>query len=184
MWASSSGRATRRAPTLRARRAAPWLAACSAAAGCSLILDFGGSSESEDAGSPDASAPSACDRLEPNDSLETARTIDPDVYELGLCHGTEADFFAFSIGSGQELAIDVAFEADEGRHDLELELYDREDEESLETAESENGAVAIQRGGDATDALDPGEYAVEVRMSESVADPLEEALYELTLAID
>ena len=153
-----------------------------AAAGCSLILDFSGSAEAEDAGAPDASPLEACDRYEPNDTLAEAASLDPGTYSLGLCDGDTADFWAFEIDEGSSLRVELQFEAEAGRRVLDLRLFNRTSEAELQEVSSASGEAILERSAALGNALPAGAYAVEVFLSETVTDPDPAILYDLELS--
>ena len=153
-----------------------------AVAGCSLVLDFGGSTESVDAGVPDAAALAACERYEPNNTLEQAHSLEPNTYALGLCEGDPADFFAFDLDADSSLRIALSFEFEEGRRNLEFRLHDRDEATVIDTVSSTGGEASLERSPGRGDPLPAGAYAVEVYPDPAVTDPAPEVLYDLTLS--
>jgi hypothetical protein len=98
-----------------------------AAAGCSLLLDFGDPIEGAvDAAPPDASE-AACGFGEPNDSVETAFALEAgSAGPAAICAqgaDPDADFFGFQVDGTQDVTIRILFDAGDGSGDLKLNLY-------------------------------------------------------------
>lgn len=185
-FGSARQMATETAPGRRRLRGGVLAAAPTALAGCSLLLDFGGSAESDaDAGAPDADRiGQACERYEPNESIEDAPALAPGAYELGLCDGTEADFFTFEVDGSEDVTIEVEYEPEEDRFALELHLYEADTGELIESASSVgDGALVLARSEATASQLAADEYAFEIRLDDDVGDPVLEGVYELTLEI-
>lgn len=147
-----------------------WLAAClPLCAGCSLILDFSKGAVPIDAAIDAPYTQAECDYKEPNNTFDTAPTIDPtmDMGPAAICapSGSETEddaYFKFTVPTNTKVTIALMFTERPGG-DLDLRLYD-----------STNTVIAQSRGfGDgetlvcpATSPLcpklAPGTYAFEV----------------------
>jgi hypothetical protein len=179
---SELGGARAAADRLPTRAAAAAVAGCGlAVASCSLILDFSGTADAPDAGLADATAVSACERFEPNDTLAEAQPLDAGTYALGICDGDTADFFAFDLPDAATLRVELSFEEDVGRSVLDLRLIDRTTQGEIGIVNSTGGEAILERSPAQGNALAAGAYAIEIFVSPSVTDQAPEILYDLVV---
>jgi hypothetical protein len=155
----------------RARRSrllgAAALASLLCTGGCSLILDF---DESADAGptidggvvdGPTGDGGDPCAEFEPNNSLQTAASIEAGVYgPLGICPTGDADFFSFTVDGAQDVLVQALF-TNAPSMDLEMRMYDGTGQ-VIDRSETFDSNESIERSSAMGNILAAGSYFVEV----------------------
>ncbi len=142
--------------------------------GCTFLLDFDTpvSAEEDADASVDSGADATvidamvdaqtvlyCAASEDNNSLSQTKPLPAGTLEAAICPNTDLDFYSFELAMDVDLTISLSF--DNTTSDLNLHLFDAMG--SIVASATGTGALEeIIRGPGTVDALDAGNYRVEV----------------------